>query len=232
MDHGVRKLCRLALVATFVVLCGLPGQAPAQQASVAEHYGNIEYHGPDGTVRQLTQNGNNGEPVLSPDGRTVAFIHQDGKAASGEEPAATSLWVGDGPAGTARQLIGPHSDEDPRFNFASFAHPVFSLDGGYIYVEADAWATSSAVHRVSLKTGREHFVVDGWIKAVIRTGRYRGFLLVGRHMYHPAPEYGAYNPVYVVRPDAAQSFPVPGSDRDDGESSVSRWLRRNVWAAW
>lgn len=232
MTHAGRKLHRLALVAPLVLLLGLAGQPPRPQASVSEHYGNIEYRGPDGTVRQLTRDGSNGEPVLSPDGRTVAFIHRDGKAASPDEPAATSLWIGDGPLGTAHRLIGPRSDDDPKLNFASFAHPVFSLDGGYVYVEADAWATSPAVHEVGLRTGREHFVVDGWINGVIRTGRYRGFLLVSRHKYHPAPAYGAYNPVYVVRPDGRQSFLVPGSDRDDGEPSVARWLQRNGWTAW
>jgi hypothetical protein len=168
-----------------------------------------------------------------PNGRTVAFIHGDKQSdPENGENAVTSLWIADGIAGTAQKLIGPSSNTDPRLDFTSFGSPIFSLDGRYVYVSAAAWATSSAVHQVDVATGKQRFVIDGSAIAVIRTGKYRGYLLVHRHMYHPAPEFGSYDPVYVVRPDARESFPVPGSDKDDGEQSVDRWLRANGWEAW
>jgi hypothetical protein len=135
-------------------------------------------------------------------------------------------------SGNGTKLIGPSSNTDPRLDFTSFGSPIFSLDGGYVYVSAAAWATSSAVHQVDVATGKQRFVIDGSAIAIIRTGKYRGYLLVRRHMYHPAPEFGSYDPVYVVRPDAKESFPVPGSDKDDGEQSADRWLRANGWKAW
>jgi len=47
---------------------------------------------------------------------------------------------------------------------------------------ASAWATSPAVHQVSLATGQEHFVIDGGVMSLIRTGQYQGYLLVQRHI--------------------------------------------------
>ena len=220
---------------TAVLVASLLLVAPARAAepSVAERYGNIQYSSADGSTRTLTQDGNFGEPVLSPDGRTVAFIHLDSKGDPGTaENMATSLWIADGPSGTARKLVGSTSNPEPRLDFTSFQHPIFSLDGGYVYVSADAWATSPAVHQVSVATGSERFVIDGSAMAVIRTGKYRGYLLVSRHMYRPAPEYGSYNPIYVVRPDGKESFIVPGSDQDDGEHSLDRWLDANGYKAW
>jgi hypothetical protein len=169
---------------------------------------------------------------LSPDGHTVAFIHTDSPAANTSEDPQTSLWIGDGLTGQARALIGPHPSNDPAQDFASFSGPVFSLDGGFVYVTAMAWATSGAVHQVSVATGQEHFVIDGGVSAVIRTGPYRGYLLVGRHMYYPAPKEGSYDPTYVVRPDAKQTILVPGTDKDDGVDHVAPWLKAHGWVAW
>ena len=204
----------------------VPG-AMARTARVAEHYGNIEYTGTDGTGRILTTGRNYGEPVISPDGRTVAFIHIDGPPTKEDIDGTTSLWIGDGPSGKAHRLIGPHSSPDPKDDFASFERPIFSLDGHFIYVSARAWATSDAVHQVSVATGQQRFVIDGTVSAIIRTGPYRGFLLVGCHMYYP--QGGSYNPTYAVKPDAKELFPIPGSEMDEG---VAPWLKAHGWQAW
>jgi len=193
--------------------------------------GNIVFVDAAGARHPLTTGGGYKEPALAPDGHTVAFIHVDGAPQAADENAPTSLWVADGLAGSAHRLIGHHDASDVKDAFVSYGGPVFSLDGGFVYVTAQAWATSGAVHQVSLATGQERFVIDGGCDAVIRTGPWRGYLLVTRHMYYPAPKQGSYDPTYVVRPDAKQSFMVPGTDKDDSVDHVTPWLKKNGWVA-
>lgn len=148
------------------------------------------------------------------------------------EVTAQGLWVVDNRTGQRRRLLATRVDDDPKRTLEELAAPRFSLEGGYIYVTSvAAWATSGAVHQVSVATGAERFVVAGDLIAVIRTGPYRGFLLVQQHRYYDRPEGGSYNPVYVVRPDGHEMFVVPGSENDDGEYAVTPWLRAKGWVA-
>jgi hypothetical protein len=214
----------------IVLASALAGAAWAGTVSVSG--GNIVFVEDSGARHQLTTGGGYKDPALGPDGHTIAFIHVDGRAASADQDPPTSLWIADGLKGGARRLVGHHDSQDMKQVFVSYGGPVFSLDGGFVYVTAQAWATSGAVHQVSLATGQERFVIDGDCDKVIRTGPWRGYLLVTRHMYYPAPREGSYDPSYVVRPDAKQSFMVPGTDSDDGVDHVTAWLEKNGWQAW
>ena len=218
----------LSIVTAALALAGVAAAAP----SVVESGGDIVYVDAGGGRHQLTHGGGYKEPALAPDGRTVAFIHVDGPPQAEDENAPTSLWIADGPAGGAHKLIGHHEASEMKAVFNSYDGPVFSLDGGFVYVTAQAWATSGAVHQVSLATGQERFIIDGGVDKLIRTGPWRGYLLVTRHMYYPAPKEGSYDPTYVVRPDAKQSFMVPGTDRDDDKDHVTPWLKQHGWQAW
>jgi hypothetical protein len=202
----------------------------AQPPKVFERAGDIWFTDSDGVTRKVSAGGGFKAPAIAPDGHTLAFIHVDGPAPDAAADPPTSLWIGDGREGASHQLIGHHDDADMKAVFFSYGDPVFSLDGGYVYVTAQAWATSGAVHRVSIATHQERFVIDGGVSAVIRTGPWRGYLLVGRHMYHP--KGGSYDPTYVVRPDAGQLFMVPGTDKDDGVDHVALWLKGHGWQAW
>jgi hypothetical protein len=217
----------------IVVAAGLTVSSGAAAApSVTISAGNVVYVDAAGARHPLTSGGGFKEPALAPDGHTVAFMHVDGPSQAADENAPTSLWVADGLKGGARKLIGHHGASDMKQVFMSYGGPVFSLDGGFVYVTAQAWATSGAVHQVSLATGQERFIIDGGVDKLIRTGPWRGYLLVTRHMYYPAPKEGSYDPTYVVRPDAKQSFIVPGTDKDDSVDHVTPWLRKNGWQAW
>jgi hypothetical protein len=229
---GRKRVAVVIAAGLALAACMSTAAVAGQPPGVFERYGNIHYRAADGSTRQLTRDGKNGEPVLAPDGRTVAFIHTDTVGREEGESGLTSLGIADGPTGAVRRLAGPRPHAEPKLNFASFGNPVFSLDGGYVYVDADAWTTSSAVHQVDVATGKRRFVIDGSMLAVIRSGPYRGYLLVQRHIYYGPPNYGSYNPVYVVRPDAKEMFPVPGSDNDYGSRAVAPWLRSKGWTAW
>ena len=225
---SVRRPFGALLGALVLALATTAAAAP----SVAVVGGDVVFTDAAGARHPLTAGGGYKEPALAPDGHTVAFIHVDGPAPSEAQDAPTSLWIADGLKGGAHKLIGHHDATDIKEVFFSYGGPVFSLDGGFVYVTAQAWATSGAVHQVSLATGQERFIIDGGCDAVIRTGPWRGYLLVTRHMYYPAPRDGSYDPTYVVRPDAKQSFMVPGTDKDDGVDHVTPWLRKNGWQAW
>jgi hypothetical protein len=223
---------KLLSLVTLIATLMMTSAAIAATPSVSAVAGDVVYVGADGARHQLTTGGGYEEPTVAPDGHTVAFIHVDGPPQAEDENAPTSLWVADAATGAAHKLIGHHDATDMTEVFISYGGPVFSLDGGFVYVTAQAWATSGAVHQVSLATGQERFIIDGGVDKVIRTGPWRGYLLVTRHMYYPAPKEGSYDPTYVVRPDAKQSFVVPGTDKDDDKDHVTPWLKQHGWEAW
>lgn len=213
----------------FLLLAALPVLASAAPPAALERGGNVYYRAADGSVRQITRDGGYGTPTLSPDGLTLAFVREDRKPDGNDQGGLTSLWIADAATGTVRKLLAGRPNDDPKRDLAWFRDPTFSLDGGFIYFEARAWATSGAIHQVSVATGRERFVVDGWLYGILRNGPYRGHLVVGQHKYHGPPNYGSYNPVSVFRPDGTKVLTVPGSERDDGTESLKRWLKAKGW---
>ena len=164
----------------------------------------------------------------SPDGRWRAWVSTD-RAANDKDDGLTSLWLTDTRTGSSRLLFRGRPAGTPERNMATFDSPKFSLDGGFVYVNADAWATSSAVHQINVRTGADRFVVAGGLVAVVRTGPYRGYLLVGQHRYRP--KGGSYDPVLLFRPDGKQIMMIPDSDTDEGQPSVDRWLKAKGWTA-
>lgn len=202
----------------------LRGQVPPD---VAERNGAILYYTDTGRECPLTPQDRFTQPELSPDGKTVAMIREDkeGEPASGE--ARSSLWLVDVNSGARRQLVAARYADDLTANLSAMGQPQFSLNGGFVYVMAEAWVTSHAIHQVNVKTGAHRFVTDGELLFVIRYGKYAGYLAVQKHRYHGAPDYGSYDPVYIVRPDNKWSMMVPGSDKDDGDTSLELWLKRN-----
>ncbi|WP_419809538.1 TolB family protein [Sphingomonas sp.] len=189
--------------------------------------GNVVVHdGP--ATRTITIGGGFSEPVVSPDGRQVAFLHAD---SSVEDEERTSLWVAATAGAPPRRLVAPRESREPERNLARFGNLHWSLDGRFVYLDANAWATSEAIHQIDVRTGAERYIVDGWNLGVIRTGPWRGYLLVGQHRYYHRVEGGSYNPVALIRPDGHTMFRIPGSAEDDGEQSVPRWLRAHRWTA-
>jgi hypothetical protein len=174
------------------------------------------------------------EGALSPDGKSIAWIRKEdafGSATGAEaSPGLTSLHVVDRASRVDRLVLMGQPNDDLKQDFQAMRHPTWSLDGGFVYVMTSAWATSDAIHQINVRTGARRFVIDGNSLSVIRNGPYRGMLLVSRHLYHEAPDYGSYEPTFVVRPDGHVQLMVPGSD--DDEAAVGAWLTKNGWEAW
>jgi hypothetical protein len=208
----------------FATLLSAP--AWAATPTVTARGGEIAYTDAGGATRLLTKGGGFSDPVLSPDGRTAAFVHEDAPAPDMTSGAPCSLWVADIATGKARRLFASRPGDEPTTNMESFSGPTFSVDGAAIYVTAVAWVTSGAVHRIDAATGAEQYVMSGGLRAVIRSGRYSGWLLVDRHMYSKNPEGGSYEALYAVRPDNKKSVLIPDS------VPLERWLKARGATAW
>lgn len=212
----------------LMALCGLLAAAPlpasAAQPRVAEERGAIVYYDAAGSRRVLAS-GRYIQPELSPDGKTAAFIKEEVAGDPGFDTARSSVWLADIASGKVRLLLASTPGEEVTAKLAAMWKPQFSLNGGFVYVMAEAWVTSSAIHQINVTTGAHRYVTDGALLFVIRQGRYAGYLMVQKHVYPKDTESGAIDPVFVIRPDGGESFMVPGSDKDDGERSVGRWLR-------
>lgn len=170
--------------------------------------------------------------AISADRHHEAYIKQLG---AGDESGSGSqaLILVDKATGFQRTLLVSRYNDDHMRNLTNLDTPLFSLDSGYVYVNSgDVSPYRSAVHQINLRTGKIRSVTSGWALSIIRTGTYRGYLLVQKHMMYDRPEGGAYNPVFVIRPDGQREFMVPGSANDTGELAVAPWLASKGWHAW
>jgi hypothetical protein len=194
--------------------------------------GQVIYYSGEGRPTRLSTPGKFKQATLAPDDRTVAFIEILFEGTPAYDDTRTQLWIADGPTGQARILFKPRPADDRKANMAALWNPVFSLNGGFVYVESEAWVTSAAIHQINVKTGAEKYVVDGSIHALVRTGPYRGYLLVQRHLYPKNAEDGAYDEVHLIRPDGKFILAVPGSKDGDPVEAVDAWVKAKGWSAW
>ncbi|WP_420125923.1 TolB family protein [Longimicrobium sp.] len=201
----VRLVQLLPMLAIFLLA---PGKLFAQ--SVTAEAGNLFYRpSASAAPRQLTTTGLDSEPVLSPDGRTIAFIRgtpgDSVDTVLGREEG-TSLWIVGVDGSGARMLVRGRSSETPSEALAMLQSPAFSPDGQRIYFLSAGWATSGAVHVVDVATGAEQFLAPGNSLEVIPSGDYAGFLLVSQHRNFLAG--GSYDWYWLVSPEGREIDPV------------------------
>lgn len=207
------------------------GSAQAEVPAVSAANGNIVCSDAKGRAHTITASGKDDEVVLSPDRHTVAFVRTLVSGQADLDANTSELWIGDCLTGKTRRLLTPRVSDEPKERLSFVNNPVFSLDGGFVYVMARAWETSDAVHQVSVKTGKAKYVIDSNSLAVIRNGPYRGYLLTQPHMYRSNDE-GAYDPTYVVRPDGKWKMLVPNTDKGAEIDFTAEWLETHGWKAW
>jgi len=167
--------------------------------------GNIFLKNNKGTKTQLTFNGNNSNPVLSPGKTLLAFVHiKSGKSilTGIGESDPTELWIITLKNKKLEKLLNPFDSDDMRYVIANISAVQFSNDSKTIFFLSDAWVTSGAVHKINIKTKVENFVAPGNCLEVIRNGKYKGDIKVNQHRYHE--KGGSYNCDYILTPNGKE----------------------------
>ncbi|MFX1716736.1 TolB family protein [Paraburkholderia sp. A1RO-5L] len=210
-------------IATLVAL-SLGAGAHAQ--SVVVQYGNLVYQNASGATEVLTETGADGNPVISPDGSMIAFT----RLRSGEQE--DSDIAGSGPLRdvyvmrlsdrAVTKIVSAAHSQKPEGELSGINSLVFSPDGSTLYFNTAAWVTSAAIHAVSVQGGRERFVTDGNGVAVVKRGKYTGFLLTSQHRYMDG--HGSWNPYVLVSPSGKQ-IKVLGEFGDPDARAMSAALR-------
>jgi len=151
--------------------------------SVSEIDGSI-YLIEKGTVRrQITSSGEDSDPSLSPDGKTVVFARRaPGPAYPPQSDClpATTLWavgLSQPPLHPRLVFAGPVRDVTGERTFNHFSSPQLSPDGRYPYFLVNYATTSHAIYRFDLKTKSTQFISMGNGYRVVPSGHCQGFLI-------------------------------------------------------
>lgn len=200
--------------AAFLALLLLAASDAAVEAqTVRAERGDLYYHPERSAPRRLTTGGRDSQPSLSPDRRTVVFVRATpGRMVEGPSGPvqATEVWTIRVDGTGARMLLRGRAGRTPQTMLADFGTPQFSPDGRKVYFLSSAWVTSSAVHVIDLRTGRETYVCPGKSLEVVPRGEYAGHLIVQQHRYFIAgPSYDWY---WLVTPQGREVGPVSDED--------------------
>lgn len=188
------RLIRLLLLAAFV--------GPAMADSVHTSDGDLFIVAEDGGFRQLTTTHDVRDPVLSGDGKAVAFVRDPAVATlggDGEVPDASEVWIMDAIGGEPRLLVANQPSETPEANLTAFNGLAFTSDGKALYFLAAAWVTSDALHRVDLADGKRHYLTGANSVEVLASGKYAVHLVITKHQYYPGG--GSHEPYWLVTPE-------------------------------
>jgi Tol biopolymer transport system component len=190
----------------MVLLLALPAYAGGP--SVTEDKGNIVLVEAGGKKRKLTSTGQDSQPNLAPDGKAVVFVRRgSGKVESASgEVEANELWWIDTAGGKPRRLVSSAANDDPKKFLGERQAPQFSPDGKTVFFMSAAWATSGAIHKVDVATGKVQFVAPGNSLEVISRGEYRGRLIAQQHKYFLGA--GTYDWFWVLEPDGREVGPI------------------------
>ena len=193
------------------VLLGL-AIVPAEAATLAVDHGNIVLDG-----KSLTSSGNDSDPLLSPDGKTVVFVRlgddSDAMAKCSSDGAlpvrGIALWSVKSDGTGAAKLLDAHPGDRPETTLCEFGAKGFDSTGRLLYVDTPAWATSSAVHVLDLRAKKERFFVAGSLIRVVSAcadKKYLNTVVAEQHRYFVLG--GSYDWPYLFSPAGKELGPV------------------------
>ncbi|BBU30664.1 hypothetical protein BTHE68_43980 [Burkholderia sp. THE68] len=121
----------------------------------------------------------------------------------------------------SRKIVTAAHSAQPENELSGINSLTFSPDGSTLYFNTAAWATSKAIHAVSVQGGRERFVTNGNGFAVVQHGKHAGYLVTSQHRYMEG--HGSWNPYVLVSPEGKE-IKVLGEFGDDKSRAVG-WPR-------
>ena len=195
----------------------------AEPSKLFEEKGCIWRTDDQGQKVQLTTNGKDRSPVLSPDGNAMVFLRKSTKNAllvigaetdyPGDSRLADQVWLLDLKTRKERLLIADNScdgklaTENCQKMIAFIDNDLcFSLDGDRLYFITSAWVVSGALHFVDIKTGKDSFLMEANSVEVVMQGKYRGYLIVLQHRYFLGK--GSYDMFWLFSPEGKEIGPV------------------------
>jgi hypothetical protein len=103
-------------------------------------------------------------------------------------------------------LVRMRPSDDPKRNLTEFQDLRLSPDNKILYFRTGAWATSTAVHAIDLRTGNIMFVTAGNSVQVVQKGQFKGHLIVDKHRYYVGG--GSYDALWLVTQLGTELGPV------------------------
>lgn len=189
---------------------------PALAGSVSSVQGNIVYANDANAVKQLTGEGKDTDPDVSPDGKQVVFI-RDTPDRQADTPQGRvdvdEIWLIGVDGSDPHRILSGHAEDEPRRNLVGLGLPIFSPDGRIVFFMSAGWTTSSGIHAINIDGSSEHFVTDGNSLDILRSGRYKGYLIVNKHKYTDERAYDAF---WLVSPSGHEIQNI-------GENDVDVW---------
>ena len=154
------------LVSLLLFLAQVEGKE--SDRDVYEENGNIFLQLGEKTT-QLTSTRRDSEPILSPDGRWVAFNREiEGKVQECSERhdlwacPSDKLWIINLETQTEQMLLEPRGeDKDIEKVIYHFKNKTFSPNSQTIYFVTPAYAVSDAIHAVDTDGKNDRYVTDG-----------------------------------------------------------------------
>lgn len=220
------RYCILFIAAALIPLSA---QAATESVRVNSEGGNI-FIERNGTKIQLTKSARDLEPVLSPDGLTVAFTRRTSSAADDDQfcddnSTNDELRTIAADGKNEKILLHGRKGEGGR-QLCGFRSKQFSSDGHSLYFLTPGWVTSGALHVYDMRKQAERFVMPANDVIVLNfcKNEHRDRLAVQQHRYMV---FGGSYDWYWLYDAAGKKEIGPVSDSDDPDDIAKR--AREEW---
>jgi len=154
----------------------------------------------------------NVDRVQSPDNNWIAFVKKGHRIipticaefANTGSKYGNEIWIYNLKTKSKRLLVANNfSCNHPSKKIVDPKGLQFSPDGKTLYFLTSAWPTSNAIHSVNIDGKNLRFVTDGNEYHIVRSGPYRGDLIVNQHRYRFHP-MGSYDWDWLFTPTGKQ----------------------------